>query len=107
MAVFQPHLYSRTDRLHREFGASLAQADLVIVAGVYGAREEPIPGVSGAMVADAAIRSGAPQVKYVPHRTDLAHVVADLVRPGDDVVTMGAGDITLLAGELAGLLPAS
>ena len=107
VAVFQPHLYSRTERLHREFGASLSQADLVIVADVYGAREEPIPGVSGAMVADAAIRSGAPQVEYVPHRTDLAGVVAGLVRAGDDVVTMGAGDITLLAGELAGLLPAS
>jgi UDP-N-acetylmuramate--alanine ligase len=105
VAVFQPHLYSRTERLHREFGASLAQADLVIVADVYGAREVPIPGVSGALVADAAVRSGAPRVEYVPHRSDLAGVVADLVRSGDDVVTMGAGDITLLAGELAGLLP--
>ena len=105
VAVFQPHLYSRTERLHREFGASLAQADLVIVADVYGAREAPIPGVSGAMIADAAVRSGAPRVEYVPHRSDLAGIVADLVRSGDDVVTMGAGDITLLAGELAGLLP--
>ncbi len=105
VAVFQPHLYTRTERLHREFGSSLALADLVIVADVYGAREAPIPGVSGAMVADAAIRSGVPRVEYVPHRADLARVVATLVESGDDVVTMGAGDITLLAGELAGLLP--
>ncbi len=107
VAVFQPHLYSRTERLHREFGAALAQADLVVVSDVYGARETPIPGVSGAMVADAAVRSGAPRVEYVPHRSDLASVVAGLVRSGDDVITMGAGDITLLAGELGSLLPAS
>jgi UDP-N-acetylmuramate--alanine ligase len=107
VAVFQPHLYSRTERLHREFGAALAQADLVIVSDVYGAREAPIPGISGALVADAAIRSGAPRVEYVSHRADLAGVVAGLVEPGDDVITMGAGDITLLAAELGSLLPAS
>ena len=77
----------------------------MIVADVYGAREVPIPGVSGSMVADAAVRSGAPRVEYVPHRSDLARIVASTVQSGDDVVTMGAGDITLLAGELAGLLP--
>lgn len=104
VAVFQPHLYTRTERLHREFGAALAQADVVIVADVYGAREDPIPGISGALVADAAVRSGAPAVEYVAHRSDLAHVVAGIVRPGDDVVTMGAGDVTLLAGELGALL---
>ena len=104
VAVFQPHLYTRTERLHREFGAALAQADVVIVADVYGAREDPIPGISGALVADAAVRSGAPAVEYVAHRSDLAQVVAGIVRPGDDVVTMGAGDVTLLASELGALL---
>lgn len=107
VAVFQPHLYTRTERLHREFGASLAHADVVIVADVYGAREDPIPGVSGALVADAAIRSGVPTVEYVAHRSELAGVVAGMVRPGDDVVTMGAGDITLLAAELGALLLSS
>ena len=107
VAVFQPHLYTRTERLHREFGASLAQADVVVVADVYGAREAPIPGVTGALVADAAIRAGVPTVEYVAHRSELASAVAALVRPGDDVVTMGAGDITLLAGELGALLLSS
>ena len=104
VAVFQPHLYSRTELLHREFGSALALADVVVVADVYGAREDPLPGVSGALVADAATRAGAPSVTYVAHRADLAEAVAALVQPGDDVVTMGAGDITLLAGELVALI---
>src|SRR5665811_1241561 len=104
VAVFQPHLYSRTQLLHQEFGSALALADVVVVADVYGAREEPLPGVSGALVADAATRAGAPFVTYVPHRADLAGAVAGLVRQGDDVITMGAGDITLLAGELGTLI---
>lgn len=104
VAVFQPHLYSRTELLHREFGSALALADVVVVADVYGAREEPLPGVSGALVADAATRAGAPSVTYVPHRAELAGAVAELVRRGDDVITMGAGDITLLAGELDTLI---
>lgn len=104
VAVFQPHLYSRTELLHREFGAALALADVVVVADVYGARETPIPGISGALVADAAVRSGAPQVEYVPHRAELAAVVAGIVSGGDLVVTMGAGDITLLGAELGVVL---
>ena len=90
-AVFQPHLYSRTRDLHREFGASLALADRVVVTDVYGAREEPIPGVTGQLVASAARRAGAPWVQYLPHRADVAARVAELA-PGDMVVVMGAGD---------------
>ncbi|HLU53503.1 MAG TPA: UDP-N-acetylmuramate--L-alanine ligase [Acidimicrobiia bacterium] len=100
-AVFQPHLYSRTRDLHREFGASLALADRVVVTDVYGAREEPIPGVTGQLVASAARRAGAPWVQYLPHRADVAARVAELAAPGDMVVVMGAGDITLTASELA------
>ena len=107
VAVFQPHLYSRTELLHREFGAALALADLVVVADVYGAREAPIPGISGAMVADAATRSGAPRVEYVPHRAELAEALAVLLEEGDLVLTMGAGDITLLASELGSVLSTS
>lgn len=103
-AVFQPHLYSRTRDMHREFGAALAGADAVVVTDVYGAREAPIPGITGQLVASAAQRSGARPVEYVPHRGDVAGRLAELVAPGDLVVTMGAGDITLVAGELARLL---
>lgn len=100
-AVFQPHLYSRTRDMHPEFGAALAQADAVVVTDVYGARETPIPGVTGDLVAAAARRAGARQVDYVAHRGDLAIFIADRVEPGDVVVTMGAGDIGLVPMELA------
>lgn len=101
VAVFQPHLYSRTERFSSEFGAALAPADVVVVTDVFGAREEPVPGVTGELVVDAARQAGAPEAHYVPHRADLAVYVAGLVRPGDLVLSMGAGDITLLHAELA------
>ncbi len=99
-AVFQPHLYSRTARFHEEFGEALSQADVVVVTDVYGSREEPVPGVTGELVADAAKRHGA-SVHYVPHMADLAPFLADRVASGDLVLTMGAGDITLVPTELA------
>jgi UDP-N-acetylmuramate--alanine ligase len=102
-AVFQPHLYSRTELLHQEFGRALARADRVVVTDVYGARESPRPGVTGELVAEAARRAGA-VVAYVPHRADLAAFLADRVQPGDLVLTMGAGDVNLVASELAILL---
>ncbi|MFO7298945.1 MAG: UDP-N-acetylmuramate--L-alanine ligase [Actinomycetes bacterium] len=103
VAVFQPHLYSRTERFHGEFGEALAGADLVVVTDVYGAREEPVPGVTGELVADAARAAGA-EVRYVPHRADLAATLAPLARPGDLILTMGAGDVTLVHTELAPML---
>lgn len=105
VAVFQPHLYSRTQRFHEEFGTALAAADVVVVTDVYGAREEPVPGVTGALVADAARERGA-EVLYVAHRADLAGTLAPLARPGDLILTMGAGDVTLVHTELAPLLEA-
>lgn len=102
-AVFQPHLYSRTQRFSSEFGEALAMADVVVVTDVYGARESPVPGVSGQLVADAAGERGA-TVHYVPHRADLADFLLPRVDEGDLVLTMGAGDITLLHTELAARL---
>lgn len=102
-AVFQPHLYSRTERFSEEFGEALARADVVVVTDVFGAREEPVAGVTGELVADAARRAGA-TVHYVPHRHDLAEFLAPLVESGDVVLSLGAGDITLLHAELAPLL---
>lgn len=102
-AVFQPHLYSRTARFSEEFGSALAQADVAVVTDVFGAREEPVPGVTGALVAEAVSASGG-TVHYVAHRFDLAGFIAPLVEPGDIVVSMGAGDITLLHNELAPIL---
>lgn len=102
-AVFQPHLYSRTEHFAGDFGRSLALADVVVVTDVYGAREVPVPGVTGELVAEAARSAGA-TVHYVPHRADLAGFLATRVLPGDLVLSMGAGDITLLHTELASLL---
>ena len=104
-AIFQPHLYSRTERFSEEFGQALSLADEIVVTDIYGARETPVPGVTGKLVANAAERNGA-SVRYVAHRADLAEVVVPLVRPGDLVLSMGAGDITLFAGELATALAA-
>jgi UDP-N-acetylmuramate--alanine ligase len=105
VAVFQPHLYSRTRLFAADFGRALAAADLVVVTDVYAAREDPEPGVDGALVAGAA-RTARPDLDcvYEPDRVALATRVASLVQPGDLVLTLGAGDITTLADELTPLL---
>lgn len=102
-AVFQPHLYSRTRMFSSEFGAALAIADRIVVTDVYGSRETPIPGVNGQLVVDAVSDSGG-EVDYVAHRADLAPFLAERVTDGDLVITMGAGDVTLVPTELARLL---
>jgi UDP-N-acetylmuramate--alanine ligase len=99
VAVFQPHLYSRTATHGEALGIALSLADLVVVTGVYGARERPLPGVTGEAVARAAERAGAHAV-WAPARAGLADTVAGLVRPGDVVLTLGAGDITGVGPEL-------
>ena len=103
VAVFQPHLFSRTAEHGRAMGKALAAADVVVVTDVYAAREAPIPGVSGRMVADAARAEGR-EVHWVPARADLASEVAALAKDGDVVLTLGAGDITAAAREIGALL---
>ncbi len=103
-AVFQPHLYSRTARFSREFGLALSAADQIVVTDVYAARETPMPGVTGGLVADACAAALGGTVDYVSHRADLARFIAERVTPGDLVLTMGAGDITTVPDELAVLL---
>ncbi len=99
LVAFQPHLYSRTRDFHREFGAALALADEVVVLDVFGAREDPEPGVSGALVA-GAVPLPAGRVHYVPRWADVPEVVAGLASAGDLVITMGAGDVTVLGPEV-------
>ena len=103
-AIFQPHLYSRTAQMFTGLGASLALADQIVITDVYGAREEPQPGVSGELVAGAALRAGGRAVHYYPHRSEVAHRVAPHLREGDLVVSMGAGDVTMVPSELLTLL---
>ncbi|OZM74659.1 UDP-N-acetylmuramate--L-alanine ligase [Amycolatopsis antarctica] len=97
IVVFQPHLYSRTSTFAAEFAQALGLADEVVVLDVYGAREEPQPGVSGALIAD---RITGARVHYEPAFDRAALLAADLVRPGDLLVTMGAGDVTQLGPEI-------
>jgi UDP-N-acetylmuramate--alanine ligase len=99
IVAFQPHLYSRTRDFAREFGAALGLADEVVVLEIYGAREDPEPGVSGALVADA-VTLPAERVHYVPRWEDVPAAAAGLARPGDLVITMGAGDVTVLGPEI-------
>lgn len=103
VAVFQPHLYSRTAALGEAMGAALALADVAVVTEVYGAREQPLPGVSGRAVAEAAEGAGVATV-WVPERATLAREVSALVQAGDVVLTLGAGDVTGVGPELLGLL---
>ncbi|MEP6472523.1 MAG: cyanophycin synthetase, partial [Gemmatimonadota bacterium] len=104
VAVFQPHLYSRTAEHGGAMGLALAAADLVVVSDVYGAREKAVPGITGALVAAAASRAGAETV-YEPSRGQLTGRVQELIRPGDVLITMGAGDITKVGRELTQCSP--
>ncbi len=99
VVIFQPHLYSRTKTFAREFAGALAAADVVVVLDVYGAREDPQPGISGRLITDA-IPADAAEVHYLPSLAEVPGTVAGLVRDGDLVITMGAGDVTMLAPEL-------
>jgi UDP-N-acetylmuramate--alanine ligase len=99
VVAFQPHLYSRTRTFAADFGAALGLADEVVVLDVYAAREDPEPGVSGALVADA-IPLAPERVHYVPRWAEVPAALAGLARPGDLVLTMGAGDVTVLGPEV-------
>ncbi|MEX1054584.1 MAG: cyanophycin synthetase, partial [Rhodothermales bacterium] len=93
VAVFQPHLYSRTRDFKEGFARAFFNADVLVVTDVFGSREEPLEGVSGKMLADLAIKFGHRNVKYVADKEDLPDFLMSMVKPGDTVITMGAGDI--------------
>jgi UDP-N-acetylmuramate--alanine ligase len=106
VAVFQPHLYSRTAAHGQAMGQALAAADVVIVTEIYPAREQPIAGVSGQQVAEAAERAGA-DARFEPTRARVGKTVYQVLRSGDVVLTLGAGDITRVAPELVRWLSAA
>ncbi len=106
VAVFQPHRFSRTAALATEFGTAFADADVLVVTDVYSAGEQPVPGVSGRLVADA-VRTQDPRlpVTYAPGWEELRQAVGALLRPGDLCLTLGAGDLTALPDDLLGSAP--
>lgn len=106
VAVFQPHLFSRTAEHHRAMGEALVAADLALVTEIYPAREQPIPGITSQLVVDAARAAGA-QVVYESDKTRLRDLLLQLTRSGDIVLTLGAGDITKVGRELVQWLRAA
>ena len=104
VAVFQPHLYSRTRDFHQEFGRVLLESDVLVVTDVYPAREDPITGVTGELVWQAAKRLGHKNAFYVPRAEDAASLLAKMVRPDDMVITLGAGDVHKVGTELLEML---
>ncbi len=105
VVVFQPHLFSRTQFFAAEFGAALGLADEVVVMDVYAAREDPVPGVTGALVA-AAVPLAAEHVVFEPSWSAVAGHLAARAGPGDVVITCGAGDVTMIGPEVLALLGA-
>jgi UDP-N-acetylmuramate--alanine ligase len=99
VVVFQPHLFSRTRFFADDFGRALGLADEVVVMDVYAAREDPVPGVTGALVA-AAVPLPPQQVVFEPSWSSVAGHLADRAKPGDVVLTCGAGDVTMIGPEV-------
>ncbi len=106
IACFQPHLFTRTRDNAGGFGQALALADQIVCLGIYPAREDPIPGVTGRLVADAAAAAAPGRVRYVEQLADAAPALAGIVHRGDLVLTLGAGDVTNVGPALAALLKA-
>jgi len=100
LVAFQPHRYTRTHQLIEEFGRVLATADEVVLTEVYGAGEAPIPGATAAAIAEAVQRAGQPAVHLVDSVDDVTEAVMQLVRPGDLVITLGAGSIGDVADQI-------
>ncbi len=104
VCVFQPHRYTRTRDLLADFAVAFDDADVVLVSEIYPAGEEPIPGVGGAALCQAIRDRGHRDVSFVPARADLAREARQRLRPGDLLLTLGAGDVTHVGPEVLALL---
>jgi UDP-N-acetylmuramate--alanine ligase len=93
IVAFQPHRYSRTRQLREGFGPALALADAIVLTGIYGAGEAPVPGVTIEWLAEAVAAAAPGRVDVVPDLADVPAAVAGIARSGDLVITMGAGSI--------------
>ena len=104
VVVFQPHLYSRTQRFYEEFARTLSLSDLLIVTDVYPARETAIPGINGKLIVDSAIKQGNANVIYIENKEDVPNKLLEITRSGDIVITMGAGDIYKVSEKFLSML---
>lgn len=107
ICLFQPHRYSRTKLLLEQFGSAFLQADILVITDIYGADEDPMPGVTGKLIVDKIKEQTGKEAIYIPHKEDIIPFLQAHVQPFDLVLTMGAGDIykvgeayiSLLKGE--------
>lgn len=104
VTIFQPHLYSRTQLHYKNFAHSLALSDFVFLAEIYPAREKPIKGVSSALITETFKRIGYQNYSYAPSFKEILNQLEDFLKPGDLVLTMGAGNIDLLGPQILALL---
>jgi UDP-N-acetylmuramate--alanine ligase len=104
VAVFQPHLYTRTNNFFQEFGRSFLNSDVFICTDVYPAREEPIPGVSGELITEATKKFGHRNVIYVKDKKDIPSRLMEIKKDGDIIITMGAGDLWKYGEQFIDLL---
>jgi len=100
IAIFQPHLYSRTKDFYKEFGKSFFDSDLLIVTDIYPAREEPIPGITGELIVSKAKEFGHKEVFYIPRKEEIIPFLSKILKENDLVITMGAGDIYKIGENL-------
>lgn len=100
VVVFQPHLYSRTRNFINEFGAAFFDCDLLIVTQIFPAREKPIEGVTGKIVAEAVLRAGHKHVEYIEDKSRIPSYLKTVLIPGDKLIVIGAGDIYRLSPQI-------
>jgi len=99
ICVFQPHRYTRTLHLHTDFGSAFDEADVVILSDIYSAGEEPIEGVSTKLIEDAVRANSGPEVHYIPKKDRIVDFLLKFAKPGDMIITAGAGDIHSVGRE--------
>jgi UDP-N-acetylmuramate--alanine ligase len=104
IAIFQPHLYSRTRDFYKEFGKSFFDSDLLIVTDVYPAREEPVPGITGELIVSKAKEFGHKEVFYIPRKEEIIPFLSGILKENDLVITIGAGDIYRVGENLVSVL---
>jgi UDP-N-acetylmuramate--alanine ligase len=104
IAIFQPHLYSRTKDFYKEFGKSFFDSDLLIVTDIYPAREEPVPGITGELIVSKAKEFGHKEVFYIPRKEEIIPFLSRILRENDLVITIGAGDIYKVGENLISAL---
>lgn len=100
IAVFQPHLFSRTRDFYREFAEALSTADIVVITDIYPAREKTIPGISSALIVDILKKTSKAKIYFIPERREIAGNLVSILQPDDLVITLGAGDIWKTGEEL-------